>query len=59
MVDNYKEGTGLEVEYHFDKRMNCFIWAVDGLVLRSLFPVMVFWVVPWVALRFEDWYVTI
>ena len=23
------------------------------------YPVMVFWVVPWAALHFEDWYVTI
>ena len=36
-----------------------FTWAADGLVLRSLFPVVIFWVVPWAALRFEDWYVTI
>ena len=28
-----KKRTGLEVEYHFDMRGNCFIWAADGLVL--------------------------
>ena len=49
-----KKGTGLEVEYHFEMRGNCFTWAAYGLVLRSLFPVTVFWVVPWAVLRFED-----
>ena len=34
-----KKGMGLEVEYHFEMRDNC---LVDGLVLRSLFPVTVF-----------------
>ena len=58
MVDNYEERR-LEIEYHFEKRMNCFTWAVDGLVLRSLFLVTVFWVVPWATMRFENWYVTI
>ena len=53
MVDNYEE-RGLEVEYHFEERKNCFTWAADGLVLRSLFPVTVFWVVPWAVLCFED-----
>ena len=53
MVDNYKE-RGLEVEYHFKEKMNCFTWAADGLVLRSLFLVTVFWDVPWAALPFED-----
>jgi len=28
-----KKVTGLEVEYHFEKRMNNFTWAVDGLNL--------------------------
>ena len=58
MVDNYEE-RGSEVEYHFEEMMNCFTWAADGLVLWSLFPVTIFWVVPWAVLRFEDWYVTI
>ena len=49
-----KKGTGLEVEYHFEMRGNCFTWAVDGLVLLSLFLVIVFWVIPWVVLHFED-----
>jgi len=53
MVDNCEE-RGLEVEYHFEEKMNCFTWAADGLVLRSLFPVTVFWVVRWAVLRFED-----
>ena len=57
MVDNYEE-RGLKVGYHFEEKMNCFTWVADGLVLRSLFPVTVFWVVPWAALHFEDWYVT-
>ena len=53
MADNYEE-RGLEVEYHFEERMNILTWAVDGLVLRSLFLVTVFWVLPWVVLCFED-----
>ena len=53
MVD-YCEERGLEVEYHFEERMNHFAWVVDGLILRSLFLVTVFWVVPWAALCFED-----
>jgi len=52
MVDNYEE-RGLKVGYHFEEKMNCFTWVADGLVLRSLFPVTVFWVVPWAVLRFE------
>ena len=31
-----------EIGYYFGKRVNYFTWAVDGLILRSLFPVMVF-----------------
>ena len=53
MVDNYEE-RGLEVEYHFEERMNCFTWVADDLILQSLFLVTGFWVVPWAALRFED-----
>ena len=53
MVDSCEE-RGLEVEYHFKERMNCFTWAADGLVLQSLFLVIVFWIVPWAVLRFED-----
>ena len=41
MVDNYEERE-LEVECHFEERMNCFTSAVDGLVLWSLFPIMIF-----------------
>jgi len=43
-----------EIGYYFGKRVNCFTRTVDGLVLRSLFPVMVFWVTPWAVLCFED-----
>ena len=32
MVDNFEE-TRLKVDYQFEKRRNCFTWAVDGLVL--------------------------
>ena len=53
MVDSCEE-RGLEVEYHFRKKNELFTWAADGLVLRSLFPVTVFWVVPWVVLCFDD-----
>jgi len=51
MVDNYKERIRIRNWISF--------WAVYGLVLRSLFPLMVFWVVPWAALRFKDWYVIV
>jgi len=58
ILDNYK-GMGSERWTSVREEDELFTWAADGLVLRSLFPVVVFWVVPWTALRFEDWYITI
>ena len=44
MVDNY-EGRGSAIECHFEKEMDCLPKQLT-VVLWSLFPVVVFWVVP-------------
>ena len=58
MLDSW-ERTKSVIESHFWEEDELFTWAADVLVLRSLFPVVVFWVAPGTALRFGDWHVMI
>ena len=41
------------------RKYGSFTWAANGLILRSLFLVVAFWVAPWTTLCFGDWHVII
>ena len=58
MLDNY-EKMGSDSWTSVWGKHELFTWVADGLVLRSLFPVVAFWVTPRATLRFGDWRVMI
>jgi len=59
ILDGCKKELDQKLNINVRREISWFTWAADGLVLQSLFPVVVFWVTPLSALHLEDWYVSI
>ena len=56
ILDDFKRELDQKLNINVRREISWFTWAADGLVLQSLFPVVVFWVTPE---HLEDWYVSI